>query len=143
DLFGTRGEMPRDLPEVEQRRKDISYSSRTRLNTDNYHQKHILRRAIADLYQHLPSDLKQRPEIQALRAYGEHHAVSIVHLIYRRKNYENRAHQCGNIGRQVSMTPVAPSATNRGRKCQRKASRCSISCMSLEVGATNSLGGSI
>jgi NTE family protein len=38
DLFGTRGEMPRDLPEVEQRRKDISYSSRTRLNTDNYHQ---------------------------------------------------------------------------------------------------------
>jgi len=29
DLFGARGEMPRDLPEVEQRRKDISYSSRT------------------------------------------------------------------------------------------------------------------
>lgn len=88
DLFGTRGEMPRDLPEVEQRRKDISYSSRTRLNTDNYHQKHLLRRAIADLYQHLPNDVKQRPEIQALRAYGEDHAVSIVHLIYRRKNYE-------------------------------------------------------
>ena len=88
DLFGTRGEMPRDLPEVEQRRKDISYSSRTRLNTDNYHQKHILRRAISTLYEHLPIDVKQRPEIQALRAYGEHHAVSIVHLIYRRKNYE-------------------------------------------------------
>lgn len=86
DLFGTRGEMPRDLPEVEQRRKDISYSSRTRLNTDNYHQKHLLRRAIA--YEHLPDDVKQRREIQALRAYGEDHAVSIVHLIYRRKNYE-------------------------------------------------------
>ena len=88
DLFGARGEMPRDLPEVEQRRKDISYSSRTRLNTDNYHQKHLLRRAIADLYEHLPSDVKQRPEMQKLRAYGEDHAVSIVHLIYRRKNYE-------------------------------------------------------
>jgi NTE family protein len=88
DLFGARGEMPRDLPEVEQRRKDISYSSRRRLNTDNYHQKHLLRRAIADLYDHLPSDVKQRPEIQQLRAYGEDHAVSIVHVIYRHKNYE-------------------------------------------------------
>jgi Patatin phospholipase len=39
--------LDRLLIEVEQRRKDISYSSRTRLNTDNYHQKHLLRRAIA------------------------------------------------------------------------------------------------
>jgi NTE family protein len=62
--IGTRGEMPRDLPEVEQRRKDISYSSRTRLNTDNYHQKHLLRRAIATLYEHLPDDVKQRREIR-------------------------------------------------------------------------------
>jgi hypothetical protein len=54
--------LDRLLIEVEQRRKDISYSSRTRLNTDNYHQKHLLRRAIADLYEHLPSDAKQRPE---------------------------------------------------------------------------------
>ena len=43
-----------------------------------------------------------------------------------------RAHQCGNIGRPVPMTPIAPSATNPGRKRQRKASRYSISRMSLE-----------
>jgi len=91
DLFGASGEMPRNLLEVEQRRKDISYSSRTRLNTDNYRQKHLLRRAIADLYECLPGDMKQRPEIQALRTHGEDHAVSIVHLIYRRKNYENQS----------------------------------------------------
>jgi NTE family protein len=88
DLFSALGPMPRDLFEVEERRKDISYSSRTRLNTDNFRHKHQLRRAIGDLYEHLPADVKQRPDMQALRALGEHHAVSIVHLIYRRKNYE-------------------------------------------------------
>ncbi|MGH9811369.1 MAG: DUF3734 domain-containing protein, partial [Terriglobia bacterium] len=91
DLFGARGQMPGDLLEIEQRRKDISYSSRTRLNTDNYREKHLLRRVIADLYEHLPRDVRQRPEIQALRRRGEDHAVSIVHLIYRRKNYENQS----------------------------------------------------
>ncbi len=89
DLFGAIGEMPRDLLEVEQRRKDINYSSRTRLNTDNYRQKHLLRRAIIDLYDRLPEATKRRREIQELRALGEDHAVSIVHLIYRRKNYES------------------------------------------------------
>jgi NTE family protein len=91
DLFGARGQMPGDLLEIEQRRKDISYSSRTRLNTDNYREKHLLRRVIADLYEHLPRDVRQRPEIQALRQRGEDHKVSIVHLIYRRKNYENQS----------------------------------------------------
>ena len=88
DLFSALGPMPRDLFEVEERRKDISYSSRTRLNTDNFRRKHQLRRAIADLYRQLPADIKQRPDLQALRTLGEHHAVSIVHLIYRRKNYD-------------------------------------------------------
>lgn len=91
DLFGARGEMPRDLLEVEQRRKDIGFSSRTRLNTDNYRQAHLLRRAIVELYERLPDDVKKRPDMQALRAHGEDHAVSIVHLIYRRKNYENHS----------------------------------------------------
>jgi NTE family protein len=88
DLFSAVGPLPRDLFEVEERRKDISYSSRTRLNTDNFRHKHQLRRAIGDLYERLPADVKQRPDMQALRALGEDHAVSIVHLIYRRKNYE-------------------------------------------------------
>jgi NTE family protein len=91
DLFGAAGGLPRDLLEVEQRRKDITYSSRTRLNTDSYRQKHLLRRSIAELYERLPNDAKQTPEVQALRAQGETHAVSIVHLIYRRKNYENHS----------------------------------------------------
>ena len=91
DLFGATGVMPRDLLEVEQRRKDITYSSRTRLNTNNYRQKHLLRRSIATLCERLPKDVQESPEIQALCAQGMTHAVSIVHLIYRRKNYENHS----------------------------------------------------
>ena len=34
DLFSARGTLPRNLPDVYERQKDILYSSRTRLNTD-------------------------------------------------------------------------------------------------------------
>jgi NTE family protein len=91
DLFSALGPMPRDIWEVGERCKDITYSSRTRLNTDHYRQKHRLRRAIADLYEHLPEDVKERPEIRTLYEQCEDHVVSIVHLIYRRKNYENHS----------------------------------------------------
>jgi NTE family protein len=91
DLFSALGQMPRDLWEVGERCKDIAYSSRTRLNTDHFHQKHRLRRAIAELYDHLPSEAKERPDIKALNAQCEDHTVSIVHLIYRRKNYESHS----------------------------------------------------
>jgi NTE family protein len=91
DLFSALGRMPRDIWEVSERCKDIAYSSRTRLNTDNFRQKHRLRRAITCLYEHLPQDVKERPEIKALHAEFKDHAVSIVHLIYRRKNYENHS----------------------------------------------------
>ena len=91
DLFNALGQMPRDIWEVSERCKDIAYSSRTRLNTDHFRQKHRLRRAIAYLYERLPEDVKERPEIKALHAECEDHAVSIVHLIYRRKNYENHS----------------------------------------------------
>jgi NTE family protein len=90
DLFSALGQMPRDIWEVSERCKDITYSSRTRLNTDHFRQKHRLRRAVAYLYEHLPDDIKERPEIKALYTECEHHVVSIVHLIYRRKNYENQ-----------------------------------------------------
>ena len=39
DLFSASGILPGDLLEVEERRKHITYSSRTRLNTDNFLEK--------------------------------------------------------------------------------------------------------
>jgi len=91
DLFNARGDLPRDLIEVEERRKHIAYSSRTRLNTDHFREKHALRRAIAALFERLPPDIRQDEEMQRLRSLGADHAVSIVHLIYRRRSYESVA----------------------------------------------------
>jgi NTE family protein len=91
DLFSARGNVPGDLLEVEERRKHIVYSSRTRLNTDNFREKHALRRAIVELFERLPPETKQAEDVRKLRDLGDDHAVAIVHLIYRRASYEGQA----------------------------------------------------
>ncbi len=91
DLFSARGVMPGDLMEVEERRKQIVFSSRTRLNTDNFRQKHALRQAIVELFDELPPEAKRKERIRKLRALGSDHAVAIVHLIYRSASYEGQA----------------------------------------------------
>ena len=69
DLFSARGNVPGDLLEVEERRKHITYSSRTRLNTDNFREKHALRRAIVELFERLPPEARQSEELlQAARS---------------------------------------------------------------------------
>lgn len=90
DLFSARGELPRDLLEIEMRRKQITYSSRTRLNTDQFREKHVLRQAIVKLFEHLSPEVKQTEEMQRLRDLGADHQFSIVHLIYRRQAYEGQ-----------------------------------------------------
>jgi NTE family protein len=93
DLFGARGPVPRDLFEAEERRKDIVYSSRTRLVTDVYRKTYAQSRAIQMLYDLLTPEQRQNPGVQALRALGGDSTarVAIVHLIYRRKPYESHA----------------------------------------------------
>ena len=88
DLFSSRGNLPQNLLEVEQRRKAIVYSSRTRLNTDHFREKHELRRAISKLFDSLPPDVKLGAEFQALQNLGKQHAVSIVHFVYHNRPYE-------------------------------------------------------
>lgn len=91
DLFSARGPVPRDLFEAEERRKDIVFSSRTRLNTDMFRATYALRRAIRELHDLVPAERQQDPGVRAFRALGDGHRVAIVHLIYRRKPYEGQA----------------------------------------------------
>jgi NTE family protein len=88
DLFSAGGPLPNDILEVEERRKDITFSSRTRENTTAYMQKHKLKRAIVELFDGLTPAQQQDPDMQQLRALGEHRLVSLVHLIYRSKHIE-------------------------------------------------------
>jgi len=87
DLFSARGSMPRSLSEVNERDKDIRYSSRTRLNTDVFCQGQALRRAAHRLIAKLPGDLRNDPDAKILHKLCCNAAVTIVHLIHRRKNY--------------------------------------------------------
>src|ERR1700737_2092097 len=57
DLWSARGEFPCNLLESETRQKEIRYSSRTRMATNEFKKKQILRRAAAKLLAKIPKDL--------------------------------------------------------------------------------------
>ena len=89
DLFSARGALPTSLLEAAEREKDIRFSSRTRMNTDKNKQVHNARRAVRDLIGKLPEELKNDPSVVFLREAAEENTVTVVHLIYRSKNYES------------------------------------------------------
>ena len=88
DLFSARGLLPRTLLEAAEREKDIRYSSRTRMTTDKNRQIHNARKAVRDLIEKLPDHLKDDPSAVYLREAARESTVTVVHLIYRSKNYE-------------------------------------------------------
>jgi NTE family protein len=88
DLFSARGPLPETLLEAAEREKDIRYSSRTRMNTDKNRQIHNARKAVRDLISKLPDDLKDDPSVAFLREAAKENTVTVVHLIYKSKNYE-------------------------------------------------------
>jgi len=88
DLFSARGPLPETLLEAAEREKDIRFSSRTRMNTDKNRQLHNARAAVRDLLTKLPDELKNDPSAEFLRKAAKENSVTVVHLIYKSKNYE-------------------------------------------------------
>ncbi|WP_041802121.1 DUF3734 domain-containing protein [Rhodopseudomonas palustris] len=88
DLFSARGRLPETLLEAAEREKDIRFSSRTRLNTDKNKQIHNTRKALRDLIDKLPDELRNDPAYAILHEAAEENTVTVVHLIYRKRNYE-------------------------------------------------------
>ena len=88
DLFSARGPLPETLLEAAEREKDIRFSSRTRMNTDKNRQIHNARRAVRDLISKLPKELKDDPSAKFLSEASKENTVTVVHLIYKSKNYE-------------------------------------------------------
>ena len=89
DLFSARGPLPETLLEAAEREKDIRFSSRTRLNTDKNRQLHNARKAVRDLIAKLPEDLQHDASVEFLRKAAKENTVTVVHLIYKSKNYES------------------------------------------------------
>lgn len=83
DLFSATGALPKTMTAVEERQKDIRYSSRTRLNTDRGLEKHRAKALVRRLLEKLPDHLADDPDVQALRSQAAQHSVTIVQLIHR------------------------------------------------------------
>lgn len=88
DLWSARGKVPEDILAVNERIKDITYSSRTRFNTDMFEYEQSLRNNIHSLLGKLPKALLDEPEVAVLREAACPALINIIHLIYQTKNFE-------------------------------------------------------
>ncbi|MCO6187024.1 patatin-like phospholipase family protein [Rhizobium sp. L1K21] len=89
DLFNARGRLPRNLAEVSLREKEIRFSSRTRMNTDQAERDERARRALKRLLAALPDHMANDPDVVLLKGYEDGGATTVVHLIYERRPYES------------------------------------------------------
>lgn len=90
DLFSARGHMPSNISEVNQRQKDIQYSSRTRLTTDRFRQLCEIAAAAERLAKKLPPALRDDADMAFLRAACPADHVTLVHLIHRQEKFESQ-----------------------------------------------------
>jgi NTE family protein len=82
DVFPPEGRLPRDLDEVNEREKDLRYSSRTLVSTKAFRDKHEVRHAINELHKLLPPDLANTEQAKRLYEHGCVTEMDIVQLIY-------------------------------------------------------------
>jgi NTE family protein len=117
DLFSARGPMPSNLDEVQERTKDIQYSSKTRFNSTQLRERESLKAAFRRLLDKLPAELRDDADVQQLSQASKRTEVSLVQLINRHntrsgsvKDYEfSRAtvNQLWNAGLQDVRRSVA------------------------------------
>jgi NTE family protein len=91
DLWSARGELPRNLIEADTRQKEIRYSSRTRLATNQFKKKQILQRAAARLLAKIPKELLRTPEAEMLALEADEKVYNLIQLIYHAKHYEGNS----------------------------------------------------
>jgi NTE family protein len=91
DLFSARGVLPRDLGDVLSRLKDIQLSSRTRLVTDYFLERHDRDVMTKKLLAKIP-DEQLEPDERALKARLAHMPeATILEMIYQQAAYETHA----------------------------------------------------
>lgn len=91
DLWRARGAIPRTLPEVLTRQKEIQYSSRTRARSDQFRKEQQLRNALTELISKLPDALRETPEVALLAPESHPKVYNIIQLIYQARRTEGGA----------------------------------------------------
>lgn len=88
DLWPARGGLPTSLEEVAERQKDIQYSSRTRMVTDQLRRVLKLRHCLQQLLERLPEKERGASELAEIRRLAKIPATNIINLIYEAKHRE-------------------------------------------------------
>ena len=91
DLFSARGPLPRKMADVLARQKDITYSSRTRQNTDTWSRVHGLQMKLLAALKRIPEDQLTDEDRKRIEDFSRSGDINIVHLIYQKKVYEGNA----------------------------------------------------
>jgi NTE family protein len=91
DLFSARGVLPRDIDDVLARQKDIQYSSRTRLVTDYFRDRHDRDLLTKKLLAKIPADLLTADERKQQARLAHMPEATILELIYQQAAYETQA----------------------------------------------------
>jgi NTE family protein len=91
DLFSARGAAPRDMDDVLARQKDIQYSSRTRLVTDYFRERHDRDLMTKKLLAKIPDDQLDADERELKARLAHMPEATILELIYQQAAYETQA----------------------------------------------------
>ncbi len=106
DLFSARGSLPRDMHDVLARQKDIQYSSRTRLVTDYFREKHHRDTVLKKLLDKIPDDQLDSEEKQLKERLARLTQISIVQMVYQQTAYETQSKDY-RVQRHVDARPLA------------------------------------
>lgn len=92
DLWNAKGTLPENMMEIDERIKDIRYSSKTRMVTDFMAQKLRYTRLIKELLEIIDDDAKidkvEELCVNKAREMTEVGVKNVIHLIYHKKTYE-------------------------------------------------------
>ncbi|NTV11255.1 MAG: patatin-like phospholipase family protein, partial [Zoogloea sp.] len=92
DLWSALGTVPTNIWDVQERTKDIQYSSRTRAITDLMAREQRLRRLVREVLENVPEETRCRdPWCQEARNWACGRQVNVIHLIYREKEWDGLA----------------------------------------------------
>ena len=84
DVFDAQGELPTNLDEVQERAKEIQYSSKRRMNTQQVQMLGDVRASIGRLLAKLPPELRADPDAKRLRAVCDDRDWTIALLLHQR-----------------------------------------------------------
>lgn len=90
DLWSAKGPLPRNLLDVEERGKDIRYSSRTRAVTQQLQRERHLRHVLRELLARVPASKRAGDDwCRQAEALASDKRFNVVHLIYQEKAWDS------------------------------------------------------